>query len=456
MSAIFLLPGLLSIYLLIRGRIETAFLLVYLPALLLLPDEYAFRLPHLPPISAAQAALIPLGAVALYRLARKGLPSLMDLLVGLFIVSIACSEVLRERVTNDGIHAAFISFVSIFLAYAVGRTVIEPGLRLATIRRIVVLILLLGPLGLYEWRFGQSLYGIIGQKIFQLASVQASIQIRSGHGRIAVSFNDAELAGIAFGMTAALNTWLVYTRRWGSNIDLGKPLSWLEKYHIPGLLLILYVILTQSRGPMLAVAVGYLILQIPRFKYKRLAFVVTIILIAAAALGAFQYFLHYTNISDIGAIVNEQQGSALYRRHMNELYKPIVSQGGLLGWGMLSHPVLPGMFSIDNEYLLVHLAYGSAGYILFILIVAESLRGLIFHAWTIRQKDDHAFAIALLGAMTIFWISVTTVYMGEQIPQIAFLLIGWSKSIVPGSMERAIETAETTSPAKFRFSKILH
>jgi len=44
MSAIFLLPGLISLYLVIRGRIVTAFLSVYLPALLLLPDGYALKL----------------------------------------------------------------------------------------------------------------------------------------------------------------------------------------------------------------------------------------------------------------------------------------------------------------------------------------------------------------------------------------------------------------------------
>ncbi len=124
MSAIFLLPGLLSLYLVIRGRIEAAFLYVYLPALLLLPDGYALKFPHLPAISAAQSALIPIGAVALYRLARRGLPSLMDILVFLFIVSITASEVLRERVMNDGIFTALISFIAIFLAYAAGRTII--------------------------------------------------------------------------------------------------------------------------------------------------------------------------------------------------------------------------------------------------------------------------------------------------------------------------------------------
>lgn len=453
MNAIFLLPGLISLYFVIRGRIETAFLSVYLPVLLLLPDGYALKFPHLPSISAAQSALIPIGAVALVRLLRNGIPSLMDILVALFIVSSTASEVLREHVMNDGIFTAFISFISICLAYAAGRMLIEPGLRLVTVRRFVILILLLGPIGLYEWRMGQSLYGVIGQRIFHLDTVRAFIQMRSGHGRVAVSFNDAELAGIVFGMTAALNVWLVYLRKWGSTPNLGKPLDWLEKYHIPGLLLLLYVFLTQSRGPMIAVGLAYLILQIPKFKNKKIATALVAILIAAAALAAYEYFARYTNVSDPGAIVNEQQGSALYRRQMNELYKPIVKQGGFLGWGVLSHPVLPGLFSLDNEYLRVHLGYGDSGYILFLLIAAETFRRLIVRSWTLRAPEDQAFAISLLAAMAVFWVTISTVFMGEQTPQIAFLLIGWSQSILPVSVEPAVVPEETTR-SRFSFRRI--
>jgi len=455
MSAIFLLPGLLSLYLVARRRIETAFLFVYLPALLLLPDGYALRLPHMTPISAAQAALIPIGAVALYRLVQRGIPSLLDILVGAFIVSITASEVLRERVMNDGILVAASAFMSIFLAYTVGRTVIEPGLRFITVRRFVVLLLLLGPIGLYEWRFGENLYGVIGQRVFHLASVQAAVQYRGGHGRISASFNDAELAGIVFGMAAALNAWLVYLSKWSSSVDLGKPLAWLERFHIPGILLLLYVVFTQSRGPILAVVVGYLILQIPRFKYKKAAMVAVAVLIAVAALGAYRYFSRYTNISDPGAVVNEQQGSALYRRQMIERYQPIVSEGGWLGRGLLSHPVVPGMFSIDNEYLLVHLAYGHSGYILFLLIAAEIFRCLILHAWRLKAQEDQAFAIVLLGAMAVFWISISSVYMGEQIPQIAFLLIGWSESITPALAAPAVVPGDTVS-SKFVFKRIFN
>jgi hypothetical protein len=452
MSAIFLLPGLISLFFVIRGRIETAFLSVYLPCLLLLPDGYACRLPHMPPISAAQAALIPIGAVALYRLVLSGLPSLMDVLMVLFVVSITATEVLRELVMNDGLLSAINTFISIFLAYVVGRKIIEPSLRFVTVRRFVILILLLGPLGLFEWRMGVSLYGLIGQKIFNLATVQAGIQIRSGRGRMSASFNDAELAGIVFAMTAALNAWLVYLHKKSSAVNLGKLLSWLEKYHIPGLLLLLYIYLTQSRGPMLAVGVAYVILQISRFKNKKAASIVVAIVLAVGAIAAYQYFSHYTNIDPTG-IANEQQGSALYRRQMNELYQPLVKEGGLLGWGFLNHPVIPGMFSIDNEFLLIHLCYGASGYILFVLIAAETFRGLIMRSWKLQAPEDQAFAITLVAAMAAFWISIATVYMGEQTPQIAFLLIGWVQSVRPGLVTSA-SAPEDAAPSRFVFRQV--
>ena len=81
MSVLLLVPGLISLFLVLRGRIETAFLSVYLPCLLCLPEDYSLRIPHLPPISAAEFALIPLGVVGLFRLIRSGSFALMDILV---------------------------------------------------------------------------------------------------------------------------------------------------------------------------------------------------------------------------------------------------------------------------------------------------------------------------------------------------------------------------------------
>ena len=147
MNPLLLIPGCISLFLVLRGRIKTAFLSVYLPSLLLLPEDYGVRLPHLPPFSTAEFALVPIGAVALYRHVRTGSFRIMDVLVLLFWVSWTISEISGEPVTNDGVFSALTAIVLYLMTYATGRRLIEPDLRMETVRRIVICILVLGPSG---------------------------------------------------------------------------------------------------------------------------------------------------------------------------------------------------------------------------------------------------------------------------------------------------------------------
>ena len=433
-----LVPGLFSFFLVWRGRIEAAFLSVYLPCLLLLPDDYSLRIPHLPPLSAAEFALVPLGFVGLSRLIRSGSFALMDVLVVLFASSVGLSEILHAPVVNDGIFSAMTAFISMVLAYMAGRQLIEPDLRLATVRRFVILVLLDGPLGVYEWKMGSNLYGMFGEKFLGISNVGASVQLRSGHGRMGTVFDGGEPAGIALAMTFCLNAWLVYLRRVKAPVDLGKTLTKLEKYHVPGLLLLLYVWLTQSRGPLISLGAGYLILQIPRFKNTRLMTFVVAVLLVGGYMASSAYFSSYTQVGtdDYAVIAQlpEQQQSAIYRQVMNKAYAPIAEAGGWTGWGVLQIPHVGGMKSIDNHYLLVHLSWGRLGYILFVLIVWENIRVLLVRSWKFEGAQDRAFVFSMLAAMAVLWLTLLTVFLGGQLPQISFLMMGWIQSMVPGKV----------------------
>jgi hypothetical protein len=432
MSVLLLVPGLISLFLVLRGRIETAFLSVYLPCLLLLPQDYSLRIPHLPPFSAAEFALIPLGVVGLSRQTFSRSFALMDILVVLFASSVGLSEILHSAVVNDGILSAVNAFVSIVFAYMAGRQLIEPDLRLATIRRFVILLLVeVGP-GLFEWKMGQSLYGMFGQRVLGLPPDTENVFLRNGHGRLSVAFGGGEIAGIGFAMIFCLNAWLVYLRRIKARVDLGKTLTTLEKYHVPGMLLLLCVWLTQSRGPLIALVAGYLILQIPRFKNPKLMTFVVAVLLVGGYMEASAYFSSYTNaiVTDPTAL-SEQQSSAMYRREMNVAYAPIAEAGGWTGWSVMGIPHIEGMISIDNHYLLVHLSWGRLGYILFLLIAWENIRVLLVRSWQFKAPQDRAFVFSMMAAMAVFWITLLTVFMGGQLPQISFLLMGWIQSMVP-------------------------
>jgi hypothetical protein len=359
---------------------------------------------------------------------------------------------LYEQVTNNGIFWTADFFFSVVMAYAVGRMVIEPNLRLATVRRIVILILLLGPLGLYEWRFGQNLYGVVGERILRLDQVQSTVQLRGGRGRMGGAFTDAEIGGIAFGMTAALNAWLYYRDKMRAAVNRPDLLTKLQKYHVPGIFLLLYLWLTQSRGPQGATAAAYLVLQIPKFKNTKL---MTGVVAVVLAVGLFAGYI-YINRSVAGVNpstgMTEQQGSTLYRVYMNQLYTPVAQAGGWLGWGLAGVPKLAGLVSIDNEFLRVWLVQGRLGIIILLLIVAETVRTLVMRSLRFQNPEDRAFVFCMMAAMAVLWISLTTVYMGEQLPMYAFLLVGWCQALAPGKASEA--TAVVSESHKFAFRRV--
>lgn len=431
MSVLLLIPGLISLFFVLQRRIRTAFLSVYLPCLLLLPQEYSLRLPHFPPFSAAEFALIPIGAVALSRLIRSRSFALMDALVIAFVASVGLSEILHQPILNGGILSAVSAFVSMALAYMVGRQLIEPDLRLVTVRRFVILVLLNVVPGLYEWRMQQNLYGMFGDKFLGTSFQHGGwVQVRNGHGRLGGAFVDAEIAGIAFGMTFCLNAWLVYLKRIKARVSLGNALTKLEKYHVPGLVLLACLWMTQSRGPEISLIAGYVILQIPKFRNTKAITVVAAVLLAAGYMEMSSYFESYTNVASYRTL-QDQQSSAVYRKKMNLAYAPIAERGGWTGWSVRGIPHVEGLLSIDNQYLLVHLAWGRLGYIFFVLITWENIRVILARIWQAKTKPDRAFAVSMLATMAVLWITLMTVFLGEQLPQIAFLLMGWIQSMVP-------------------------
>jgi hypothetical protein len=456
MSELILVPGLICLLFVMYGYMDSALLSVYLPTVFLLPETFTIRLPHLPELSISEICVIPLGVVAVFRLVRKASFVPMDFLVTSFLISLTISEVLYEKVTKDGILIAVISFISMFLPYAVGRTMIEPANRIVVVRRIVLFALLLGVPGFYEWRMGRNLYAPLGN-VFGVA-MSSTVQLRGGHGRFAASFMKAEMAGIAIAMAAALNAWLAFLWRRRTWQDPGALFTFLERYHVAEILLVLYVYLTQSRGPEIALIAGYLILQMPRFKNMKVATAVLAVLFALGAGAAYQYFSELTNVADVSNI-HDEQGSALYRRDMIKLFQPIIEQGGWLGWGYKSFPHVGlgdldnGVQSIDNQFLIVELGQGRLGFILILLIAVESVRIPFMRSWGLQSLEDRAFAVSMLAALAMLWIVLATVYMGAQLPQLGFLLIGWGQSIVPEHTVPVVLQEVSVNP-RFHFRRV--
>jgi hypothetical protein len=421
---VFVIPCFVSLYYVLWGRQDLAFLNVYLPCLIFTPEYYSFRVPHLPPESAVSWALVPLGVSLLFYPAPRLQLRRLDLWVTLYALSFLATELLREPDPKAG--AVLFSSVAsaTYLAYVVGRRVIEPNLRLATVQRITLLFVCLTPFVLLEYVYRDP--WVMMASHFHL-DIPSSTSIRNGHVRVQGPYGHAILAGIMFFIAFMLNYYLadLYKR---DRSRLGPIIRRLERYHVPALVILLMLWLTQSRGPQIAAVVGFAILQIPKFRHRKIAGFVIALFLAIGGLAISSYLNQYTSATDEGNL-SEQQTSAIYRRELLKNYQPVVEKGGWLGWGQFSIPEAGGQRSIDNSYLILELGQGKLGFYLFLLVIAEALGSTAYRAFDFQSRESRLFSFILLGAMTGLFLSLTAVYFGPSVAPTCFLLLGWSQSI---------------------------
>jgi hypothetical protein len=443
MAYIFTIPMFFSIYYLLKGRQDLVFLNVYLPCQILLPDYYAVRIPHLPPESAASWALLPLGiSLLLYPTWKMDLRR-MDLWVVLYMLSQLASETMREVSAKDGIAFFASNITQVYLAYVIGRRLIEPDLRVKTLQRIVILFLCLTPCIAWEYRMTENPWVRFGSQVLHLDIVNF-VQIRGGSARVQASFGHAILAGIMFFIVFMLNCQLslIYKRDKGR---LSNLIARLEQYHAPAIMMVLFLWCTRSRGPMASAVASYSILQIARFRYRKLATVVLLVVLGVGGGLVYTFLQNYTNSNNTNdGSLSEAQTSAMYRRELLKNYVPLAEQGGWLGWGALSVPHVAGQTSIDNGYLLIELAQGKLGLYLFFLIMADALITTAYRAYSFHSVESRYLAFILLGSMIGLFTSLTTVYLGGPVSPMYFLLLGWSQSLKD----------EVGADPKFQFKRV--
>jgi hypothetical protein len=300
---------------------------------------------------------------------------------------------------------------------------------------------------------GQNLWLNSARSIFRLYDVGWFVQLRGGTARIASCFGHAILAGIMFVVAMALNYYLIQIYKRDKQ-RLGPRMSWLQKYRLPFFLLPIYVFMTSSRMPMACAVVCYLLLQIPRFKNMKTGAIVIVATLLIGCAGVYSAFQKYTSVAE-DQVTDEAQSSAIYRRQLIEEYQPILQAGGLLGWGALSHPVVMGLGSVDNNYLLIQLNQGTLGLYSFYLIALESVFTLTMCAIRFKSKESLFLVFSLMGALIGTFLALYTVYLGEQVPQVLFLLLGWAVSLQDTSVFAGASAVNSFADQKFRFRRVI-
>ena len=145
----------------------------------------------------------------------------------------------------------------------------------------------------------------------------------------------------------------------------------------------------------------------------------------------------YVAVGRAGA-ASASQETAAYRKELIDKYIPIVLEKSFLGWGLSTWPKVPGMPSIDNYYLLLALQHGTiaTGFLLamFAALIFRLYRNAMKYAAQIRPGTSLSFA--LMGIYIGLTFSLATVFLGENLMPIVFLLTGFAEGYLLAGGDR--------------------
>jgi O-antigen ligase len=325
------------------------------------------------------------------------------------------------------------------LPYMAGKLLIEQGgsagdsMRRKLVNRVVTLLAVVSLLSIPDFLLGGSIWQRVGGKLFPGQFGGSPPQMRWGFGRIQGAYNHAILAGMMFLMGLIFCLWLrSVDRGWGTRkLIAGLPVT------VRGLVLTAIaggLLMTQSRGPWMGVVLALLFVLLTRVLSVGRAIVAFLLLVSALSVGAYHFGNQYTNKDLLEARTEEQQ-NAIYRRMLITNYMPLVMERKAFGWGTTTFPAVMGQRSIDNEYLFLAITQGFAGLGLYLMIMAGNAGRLFGMLARPLRQEDKLLVFAHLSVLIGLMVTITTVYMGQQVMMMFFLLTGWVQSIKPAAVQ---------------------
>ncbi len=398
-----------------------ALLAVYLPVLLLVPDGFRAITPGLPDPNFSQAAIIPIVVVALQRHLPRWQLSWMDGLIFAFALCVAYSDY-AGRGYADAQNLMFAMLFSVVAPYLVGRLVIPAeGLHVALARRVVILVFGVALVGLIEFRFGFNPFHAVLGRFFPGQGEGWVTTFRHGLARVAGPYSHAILAGIMLAIAYRLQRWLQQAGHWEPRFA-GPPVP---KARLITAVLLVGLLMTVARGPWLGALVAAAVGAVGVARNRRRALWLASAVLAAAVVGGGIAMADYLDIKP-GMVMTMSQESAFYRKVLFEKYLDIALESAWFGWGLTTWPKVRGMESIDNYYLLLSLMHGVPAMLMLVVMLLGSALACLRRGLA-EPPGTHSPAFAFAGIFMAVFVSLATVYLGEQVLPMLFLLLGWAQ-----------------------------
>lgn len=447
------LPGLIALIVCIRRGPERAFLNVYLPSLLLVQD--ACRTSISGQFNFAESAIIPIAIFYLWREGRNWEWNFSDFLVLAFasIVTIAQYENTDIVVAkNVAVHLA----VSTILPYVIIKGLSSrENMCVEVAKRIVVLCTAVAIVSVYEFRMTANLFRDVMSPLYPALFGEIPA-FRYGFVRIVGPWDHPILAGIILAVAYRIARWLDWTNNWPGNV----PCLPIRKVRFCELALLAGSVMTISRGPWIGAVTAAVIVMLLRVRHRSYVTAFAAVAVFILIVPAYSSIDTYVN-TDRLQIHDEAEDSAAYRRELMQEYIVIAEERPTFGWGYNEdgkalYPIIKGMQSIDNHYLLVALTsgvYALAAIVLILLWIPLRLFGFVLrHS---RDEPTTALAASLVGVFVIFIVSLSTSWLGAQTQPLLFLSAGWSEALLLAPMLMTVKAPSVARRASYRFERVM-
>ncbi len=427
MGFIAAIPGIIAIIFATTRGIPAAFLQVYLPVMLFLPDYYRWVLPALPDPTFSEAAILPIGVLFILRQGGKWRFSFTDILILGYALSSTWSEYLATGY-SDAQNLMFDMIGNVIFPYMLAKGLIEPlGLRVAFAKKFVMILFYISVISIYEFRFGQTPWQRVLSGFFPGQGEGWVTTFRWGFARVAGPYGHAILAGLILIVGYRLHRWLGWSEQWEEK-SRRMPSLPVSKTMALTLGLLGGVIMTMVRGPWLGGVLGALLTIVGRAKKRVLMLALILGSLVAVGVPIAVLAYQYASVGRANA-KSDSQETAAYRKELLDKYIDIAEQHLSWGWGTNGWPKVDGMASIDNYYLLVTLMHGifALGFLLAILltlIVRLTMRGM---SEPVPVLPGSSLAFTLAAILVAIMVTIGTVFMGGQVVPIFALIAGWSE-----------------------------
>src|SRR5216683_1863535 len=344
------LPGLIALAVCIRHGTERAFLWVYLPTLLLLPDDY--RWPILGHLTFHEAAVIPIAVCFLLSSSRTWKLSVTDaLLLGYCALTVVSQ--FYNRNFYDARNTALRDATYIMFPYILAKGLLNRedfGLKVA--KQIAVLLAIVSIASVYEFKMTANLFETLVQPFFPPSYWTPSF--RYGVTRVAGPFGHALSAGIILLVGYRLTRWIEWSRCWHRQI----PLLDISAVRFCEFSITAGAAMTAARGAWTGAIIASLLVFLGRSSNRIWTLTATMALILVVGLPVYWGVHDYVSPKP-GQEISESEETASYRLELVSEYLPIIEERSGLGygqgqaWGQDPFPVMNGMWSIDDHYVLV-------------------------------------------------------------------------------------------------------